>query len=267
MNGFLLSVVLLLLYSSQRPPAAYFLERSISSASSPSPNSQNMATTMLGTRHQLTYQQWVDLLEKEAKFAAAHQPKNLTILAGDSLSLWFPSELLPKERNWLNQGISGETSAGLLNRLELLDSTRPQVIFVMIGINDLIRQIPEATLLANHREIVRYLRRRHPNSTIVVQSILPHASQNATWEGKERLLGIPNSRIQSLNRELNAIAQAEEVQFLDLYPLFADAQGNLRPELTSDGLHLSPQGYWVWRYALQVFLQLQMDQNSSSQRP
>ena len=71
----------------------------------------------LGQRHQFTYQQWIAVLEQEAAAAIENPPERLDILAGDSLSLWFPSDLLPADRSWLNQGISGEISAGLLSRL------------------------------------------------------------------------------------------------------------------------------------------------------
>ena len=236
----------------------------------PSPVSKSAATTRvsypkpdqvteLGPRHQLNYQQWVSLLEKEAEVTAAQQPKHLAILIGDSLSLWFPTELLPPEKTWLNQGLSGETSEGLLNRLDLLDKTQPEVIFVLIGINDLIRGVKDETILANQELIIGYLRRVHPQAKIVVQSILPHSGEKVSWEGRDRLLAIPNSRIRELNQQLKAIADNEGVIYLDLYPLFADSDGNLKTELSTDGLHLSPQGYLVWRNALLVFNQLVLE--------
>ena len=219
-------------------------------------------TSELGPRHQLNYQQWLGLLEREAEVVAAKQPEHLAILLGDSLSLWFPVQMLPTDRNWLNQGISGETSEGLLKRLDLFDKTQPEVIFVMIGINDLIRGFSDETILINQQQIVRYLRRVHPQAKIVVQSILPHGAEKATWEGRDRLLSIPNHRILELNQQLKAIAQAEEVFYLDLYPVFADAEGNLKMELSSDGLHLNPQGYSFWRSTLIVFNQLSLPQGT-----
>lgn len=210
----------------------------------------------LGPRHQLNYQQWVELLGQEAEVVVKQQPKHLSILAGDSLSLWFPNEMLPSEQAWLNQGISGETSRGLLNRLELFDKTQPDAIFVMIGINDLIRGVKDETILANQQLIVRYLQRVHPQAKIVVQSILPHSGTKATWERRDRLLAIPNSRIRELNEQLKAIAREENAVYLDLYPLFADDEGNLKMELSTDGLHLNPQGYLVWRNALVVLNQI-----------
>lgn len=219
------------------------------------------ATAALGPRHQLSYEEWVDLLGQEAAAAAANRPEHLTILAGDSLSLWFPPDLLPPHHGWLNQGISGETSAGLLQRLDLFEQTEPETILVMIGINDLIRGISSDTMLANQRLIVQTLKTAHPQAQIVVQSILPHAAEHAIWEGREQLLELPNSRIRNLNQALRAIAQEENVYYLDLYPLFSDSQGNMQLDLSTDGLHLSPRGYLVWRSALQLFEQIELQGN------
>lgn len=220
--------------------------------------------TQSGTRHLLNYQQWVALLQQEAEVAAAQKPERLSILLGDSISLWFPSPLLPPKRSWLNQGISGETSAGLLERLALIDRTQPEVIFVLIGINDLIRGGTDETILANQQLIIRYLRQVHPQAKIVLQSILPHGTDKVTWEGRDRLLAIPNTRILALNEQLKAIAKAEGGVYLDLYPLFADDKGNLNPEFSSDGLHLSTQGYKIWRNAIIVFNQLVLEPQSQN---
>ena len=86
----------------------------------------------------LSYQDWIEVLSSDAKAAASKNPEHLTVLLGDSLSLWVPGELMPGRRVWINQSISGEKTQGLLNRLELLDDNEVEAVFIMIGINDLI---------------------------------------------------------------------------------------------------------------------------------
>ena len=211
-----------------------------------------------GQRHKWSYQQWVTQLGREAEAAASNRPPKLSVLAGDSLSMWFPTKLLPPDRIWLNQGISGETSVGLLKRLQLFDRTFPDTVFVMIGINDLLRGASDEGILNNQRQIIRDLRWAHPKAQVVVQSILPHSGEQSTWENRDRLLAIPNSRIRGINRRLKEIASSENVSYLDLQPLFADADGNLPKELSTDGLHLNDRGYLVWRSALQMFNQMQL---------
>ncbi len=254
-NGILLLAVILLIWRQQGVTA--FLANILPNHVNASASSQPIPE--LGNRHKLNYQQWVDILKQEAKVAAEKRPTHLTILAGDSLSLWFPPELLPENRHWLNQGISGENSTGLLKRLELFDHTQPETIFVMIGVNDLIQGNDDEIILNNHRQIMRYLRQVHPQTQIVIQSILPHAGKEATWEGREKLLNIPNSRILKLNQQLKIMATKAGVKYLNLYPLFVNNQGNLRPEFSTDGLHLNSQGYLVWSSALKLYSQIELE--------
>lgn len=208
--------------------------------------------TAVGDRQYLNYQQWVDLLRQEAN-ANANAPR-LTVLMGDSISLWFPQELLPGRRTWLNQGISGENSEMMSRRLDALDGTQMETIFIMVGINDLIAGIPEKEVARNIEKSVQYLKQQHPDADIIVQSILPHGAERATWKGRDRLLQLPNDRIQAVNTAIAKMAAAEGVYYLDLYPLFADGEGALRPDLTTDGLHLSERGYLVWRTAISLLL-------------
>ncbi|NRB06248.1 MAG: lipolytic protein G-D-S-L family [Richelia sp.] len=188
----------------------------------------------------LTYTDWKTLLAMEAKAIAEGQGKNrLSILIGDSLSMWFPKEKLPDGQLWLNQGISGDTSTGVLKRLSIFSVTKPQAIYIMAGINDLRRGIKAPTIINNHRLIIRRLRKTHPQTEIIIQSILP-----------TRRADLPNNYIRYINKQLAIASKQEGAKFVKIYNWFTDFQENLRPELTTDGLHLSQEGYDVWRSAL-----------------
>ncbi|WP_427159829.1 SGNH/GDSL hydrolase family protein [Aliinostoc sp. HNIBRCY26] len=192
-------------------------------------------------KQQLTYEDWKSLLALEAKAIAQGQGKNrLSILVGDSLSLWFPRKKLPTGKLWLNQGISGDTSGGIVKRLGAFSQTRPEAIYIMAGINDLRKGVSDETILQNHRRMMRSLRQNHPKAQIFVQSILP-----------TNVSTISNSRIRQLNVKIAQIAKQEGVNYLNIHNWFTDADGNLRSDLTTDGIHLSADGYDVWRFALQ----------------
>lgn len=193
------------------------------------------------SKHQLTYEDWKTLLALEAKAIARGQGVNhLNVLVGDSLSMWFPAQKLPSGKLWLNQAISGDTSTGVLRRLSFFSKTRPDVIYVMAGINDLRNGVSDETILRNHRRIIRTLKQSHPESLIIIQSILPTRQQK-----------IPNTRIRNLNEQLAQIAKEQQVNYLNIHNWFTDSEGNLREDLTTDGLHLSTRGYDVWQWALQ----------------
>ncbi|MBU6229021.1 MAG: lysophospholipase [Cyanobacteria bacterium REEB459] len=249
MNG-LLGLMVLVTPRPIAPPPSPMLFPANAFAASPRVVTGEAMFTPRSAEHRstLTYSQWVALLRAEAR-AAETLPRQ-TILLGDSLTLWFPAQLLPGHRSWLNQGISGENSSGLLNRLNLLDHNSPDTIFMMIGINDLIWGGSDAALVDNIKAAVQYLKTSHPQSHIVVQSILPHGGQAATWEGRDRLLRVTPQRIVAINNQIKQIAGDSGVTYLNLYPLFVNGDGYLRPDLTTDGLHLNSNGYLVWRTAL-----------------
>ena len=205
-------------------------------------NDENLALSGESNKaDKLTYQDWKSLLALEAKAIAKGQGANrLSILVGDSLSLWFPKDKLPTGKLWLNQGISGDTSEGVSKRLSAFSGTRPDVIYVMTGINDLRKGATDKSILVNSSRIIHSLRQSHPSSQIIVQSILPVRSQK-----------IPNSRIRHINAQLAIIAQKQGANYLNIHNWFTDIDGNLRPELTTDGLHLSLAGYQVWQFALE----------------
>jgi lysophospholipase L1-like esterase len=192
---------------------------------------------------QPTYQDWVNLLTQEANAVGSGQGSNqLTVLLGDSLSLWFPVDQLPSDRLWLNQGISGDTSTGVLNRISVLKAVQPTTIHLMVGINDLRHGVSDDVLVGNIQSIVQQLQQDHPDAKIVVHSILP-----------TRLPAIPTSHITALNQRIEAIAEQQGVYYLNLQDSFLDTAGILNRDFTTDGIHLSDRGYAVWQSALRLF--------------
>jgi lysophospholipase L1-like esterase len=203
--------------------------------------SDSFAAAWQGMTQKPTYAQWRRLLAAEARAVAGGQGNNdLAVLVGDSISLWYPSDRLPRQQLWLNQSISGETTRGVLNRLSDFAAPRAQTIYVLAGVNDLKNGFSNAEILGNMRAIMLRLRQLHPRAQIIVQSILPTQSPL-----------IPNQRIADLNQQLAAIAQQSGVSFLNLHDQFTDANAHLRPELTTDGIHLTALGYAIWQEALQ----------------
>ncbi len=224
----------------------------------PTPVAVAVPETGASDRTSLTYEQWLDVLKQEAAAVAKQQPERMTILLGDSLSLWFPADQLPSDRAWLNQGISGDTTAAMVKRISFLDETKPQTIFVMAGINDFKKGSTVDEVIESYRTMIQNFKQKHPSTEIVVQAVLPHGAAMMGVDDAEQVLAIPNDQIVKFNQKLAGLAKEEQVLFLNLHPLFADKEGFLRSDLTTDGLHLNPSGYMVWSTALQTFSQTQL---------
>lgn len=188
---------------------------------------------------QPSYEQWRTLLTEESQSIARRSPGPVAVMLGDSLSLWFPSDRLPQSSVWLNQGISGETTHGVLVRSTDLATAHPSTIYVMAGVNDLKRGLRDSDILRNISQTLKQLRQRHPNAQIVLQSILPTRSAQ-----------VPNDRITQINAWLSVVAKRQGAYYLDIHSHFTARDGYLRSDLTTDGIHLSDRGYAVWQSAL-----------------
>jgi lysophospholipase L1-like esterase len=193
----------------------------------------SFAAQWQGAWPQPTHQQWLRLLSYEAWALAQRQGQRpVTVLIGDSLLLWVPPEQLPGDRLWLNQSISGETTADMVQRLGYVAPVRPTTLVIMAGVNDLKQGQDPAVVVSNLELLVQRLRRQHGRSRLVVLSVLP-----------TRLPQVPPATVENTNRRLAIALGPRGAEFIDLQPAFSDPQGWLRPELTTDGLHLNAQGY------------------------
>lgn len=134
-----------------------------------------------------------------------------------------------------NRGISGDTTEGLACRLDSIIKTQPSKVFLMIGTNDYTRFTLEERE-NNYKIIINTIKSELPSCEIYVNSLLPVSSSN------ER----DNDEICEVNKMLEAVCADNGVTYIDIHSYFIDADGNLKEELTVDGLHLSLKGYEQW---------------------
>ncbi|MDR7869043.1 MAG: GDSL-type esterase/lipase family protein [Sporomusaceae bacterium] len=106
-------------------------------------------------------------------FAIDPSPARPVVFLGDSITYggdWedlFPATLVE------NRGIGGDTTLGLLNRLDQVIALKPSQIFLMIGMNDLCYNRPIPEVIANYRRILGRFREELPDTKVYVQSVLP----------------------------------------------------------------------------------------------
>ncbi|WP_242696306.1 GDSL-type esterase/lipase family protein [Longitalea luteola] len=169
-------------------------------------------------------------------------PKNAIVFLGNSISergAW--SELLPGQPV-MNRGIGGDNTFGVLARLEGVVKAKPKKIFLLIGINDLSRGLPKEVIINNYHRIIRYLTAFTPKTKIYLQSVLPLNEPMTT----PAYLKNKKDSILQLNRGIKQVAEQYHLPYINLHDIFADANGDLKKELTMDGIHLRPAAYVLW---------------------
>ncbi len=142
-----------------------------------------------------------------------------------------------------NRGISGDISAGVLHRLEEIAKGKPKKVFLLIGINDLARNISPDSLVRNILHISHFLRQESPSTQLYVQSLLPVSDVYGKFSGHTG----KNTEVLEVNRRLLLLAKENGYNYLDLHSGFCDAQGKLSQDFSNDGLHLTGKGYLLWK--------------------
>ncbi len=73
----------------------------------------------------------------------------------------------------VNRGIGGDNSFGILARMDEVLRGKPKAIFLMDGINDQLRGIPQELSLENYRQIIKKIKAESPKTKINLESALP----------------------------------------------------------------------------------------------
>lgn len=183
-----------------------------------------------------------------AKFEAEPVMTGRVIFLGNSITQGGDWAKLTGDSTVINRGIGADITFGLRARLADVTRRKPSKLFVLIGINDISKDIPDAVIAAQYRALIDSVKRQSPQTKIFVQSILP---LNPTVKNFPQHYD-KQERVVAVNRLLRQMARATGTIYIDLWPIFVDTHHRLDANLTGDGLHLNAQGYERWvRYLKQ----------------
>jgi lysophospholipase L1-like esterase len=185
---------------------------------------------------------------KTNMFAGLPNSQEEIVFLGDSLTDQGEWAELFQKSNIVNRGISGDTSDGVLNRLDEIVASKPQKIFLMIGVNDLWnarKTIPE--IINNYQKLLTFIKQKSPSTQVFVQSLLP-------INNKSFQIAINNRDLVAVNQEIRKIAAKLSYNYLDLYESFLDDTAQLDIKYTMDGVHLNAQGYLHWKTIIEPYI-------------
>ncbi len=159
----------------------------------------------------------------------------------------WPNQLttrLPALELVANLGVNGFTSRDLIEiELPKLAALRPEVVTVLIGVNDVVQGVPSSTYDENVRRILRELERQVGATRILVVTIPDYT---VTPSGGE--FGDPAQQaagIRESNRVMTRLALAAGITVVDIHDISLDAATD-RTLVATDGLHPSGAQYARW---------------------
>jgi len=194
---------------------------------------------------------WFQKLWQERRSAWAgqvEQDQGAVVFLGDSITQGWGDRLgaaFPGVKV-ANRGISGDTTRGVLIRLEEdVLAVNPAAVVLLIGTNDLDEDATPEIIAGNLKLIVKALERHDPGMPIVLCQVFPSSPE------KNR----PAEQIRAVNAlYLSAVKGDGQVTYLETWPLFANEDGDAKIEEFPDLLHPNHIGYAKWAAALRPIL-------------
>lgn len=138
--------------------------------------------------------------------------------------------------------VDGDRALAYLSRL---DDYRPKKVVYLYGINDM----KSAENIDYSKKLLNAIMEAYPDAGIYVQKVFPLA---ATWVGAGVNTYADINRngdynVEQYNRELEAFCAGQtRLNWVDTTGDMIDGNGDLKVEMTDDGIHLNEAGYAKW---------------------
>jgi acyl-CoA thioesterase-1 len=200
-----------------------------------------------------TYNDWAFFAKyRDANHALppAAAGESRVVFMGDSITEgWGQSGATPAPdratffpgKPYVNRGISGQTTPQMLVRFRQdVVALKPKVVVILAGINDIAENTGKTTLEAVEDNFVSMSEIARANGIrVVFCSTLP-ASAFPWHPGLE-----PAPKVKALNAWLIDYAAKNNLVYADYYTPMANAEGGLKSDLGSDGVHPNKVGYEI----------------------
>ena len=164
------------------------------------------------------------------------------VFVGDSLTQRYPLNEFYPGFHLYNRGIDGDTTEGVLKRLELsIFDLKPTMMVLQIGTNDLqVAGLSKENTISNIQLIVRNIQTTQPSIKIILVSLYP-VNLSVDKLVNKFIVGPRNNQdIKTINE---AIEKIQGVRFVNAYPHLLNEDKELNMQYSKEGLHLSLAGY------------------------
>ncbi len=143
----------------------------------------------------------------------------------------------------VDRGISGQTTAQMLVRFRQdVIALKPQVVHIMAGTNDIAGNTGAATMETVLGNIQTMAELAHAHGIRVVIASIPPAGA-FPWSPAMK----PKPQIAAINRWLADYARSQGFTYVDYHGAMAQADGAMKPGLSTDGVHPTRDGYAIMR--------------------
>ena len=148
-----------------------------------------------------------------------------------------------------NLGYPSDDLSGMQKRIAQIKALHPKLLFIMAGTNNL-STFNEKSFKCDYSELVTEIKRNVPDVKIYVQSILPYNSNLC----KVKFKFDRNTATIKANEIIRTISEENDLNYVDLYSLYVEGEGQLQESLTVDGVHLKNEAYERWYNEIEKYI-------------
>jgi lysophospholipase L1-like esterase len=181
--------------------------------------------------------------EDNSKVSPPAPNEKRVVFMGNSITeFWkYSDSAFFASRNYINRGISGQTTPQMLVRFrEDVINLKPAVVVILAGINDIAENTGPSKLEFTFGNIVSMAQlAKTAHIKVVISSVLP--ANHFPW----RPAIIPTEKVIRLNQMLKDYCVKNNVIYLDYYSAMVDSEKGLPKNLANDGVHPTLEGYKI----------------------
>lgn len=168
--------------------------------------------------------------------------KHQIVLLGDSMLAYIPLKAFGIEDIVENLGIPGDTTLGVLKRLDDLDTLNPSRVILNIGSNDIV--LTDLTKLQTVENIIRIKDILESKGIPVTVVSTTPVLRNHALSNMDYIQHRTNQDLREINQLLSE--KLSDTSFVDVFHDLLDETGDLNISFTTDGIHLNQKGYIVY---------------------
>ncbi|CAK2688992.1 Lysophospholipase L1-like esterase [Vibrio crassostreae] len=159
------------------------------------------------------------------------------VMFGDSITEWAPWADIFRDISMVNRGLAGDTTTGMLRRIDTTLNVNPKLVCFMAGINDLAQGYDVEHIYQNYIDMLKVWQEN--DIRILVQSTLYVGSK----------LQSLNPSVEQFNRKISEYCTQQGIAFLDVNSVLSPNK-LLSNEHSCDDLHLNAKAYQAWAEVL-----------------
>ncbi|MFL2585830.1 MAG: SGNH/GDSL hydrolase family protein [Parvicellaceae bacterium] len=175
------------------------------------------------------------------------------VFMGNSITEFWSSysDFFKSNKNYINRGISGQTSPQMLLRFRQdVINLSPKLVVILSGINDIAENTGPSSLEMIENNIISMAELAKKNDIkVILCSVLPAAE--FPWSPSIE----PAKIVVDLNKKIKSFANQNNITYVDYFSEMKNENNGMRSDLANDGIHPNELGYSIMEPIIEKAIQ------------